>query len=55
MAAEPFTFKDGLHIPRFSQLAFPRYPYGMDPDVNPDHKAFDYKHTTMSPRAVCVC
>ncbi|KAH6855907.1 cytochrome P450 [Chaetomium sp. MPI-CAGE-AT-0009] len=43
MAAEPFTFKDGLHIPRFSQLAFPRYPYGMDSDVNPDPKTFDYK------------
>ncbi|KXX72861.1 Ent-kaurene oxidase [Madurella mycetomatis] len=43
MAAEPFTFKDGLHIPKFSQLAFPRYPYGMDSDVNPDPKTFDYK------------
>ena len=43
MAAEPFTFKDGLHIPQFSQLAFPRYPYGMDADVNPDPETFDYK------------
>jgi cytochrome P450 len=43
MAAEPFTFKDGLHIPKFSQLAFPRYPYGMDSDVNPDPETFDYK------------
>ncbi|KAK3291049.1 cytochrome P450 [Chaetomium fimeti] len=43
MAAVPFTFKDGLHIPRFSQLAFPRYPYGMDSDLNPDPKTFYYK------------
>ncbi|KAK0624852.1 cytochrome P450 [Bombardia bombarda] len=44
MAAQPFTFKDGLHIPKYSQLAFPRFPHGLDPDVvHPDPQTFDYK------------
>lgn len=43
MAVQPYTFKDGLYLPQETQVAFARYPYGLDPDVNEDPEKFDYK------------
>ncbi|KAM7212881.1 Ent-kaurene oxidase [Rhypophila decipiens] len=44
MAVKPYTFKDGLHIPKHTQVAFARVPHSLDPDVHsPDPTKFDYK------------
>ncbi|KAK4215162.1 Ent-kaurene oxidase [Rhypophila decipiens] len=44
MAVKPYTFKDGLHIPKHTQVAFARVPHSLDPDVHsPDPTKFDHK------------
>jgi len=40
-AATPYTFKDGLHIPRGTQVSFPSQQLNLDADVNPDPEQFD--------------
>ncbi|KAK3296554.1 cytochrome P450 [Chaetomium fimeti] len=43
MAVEPFTFKDGLHLPAGTQIALPNEMISLDPDLHEDADTFDPK------------
>jgi cytochrome P450 len=43
MAVEPFTFKDGLHLPAGTQLAMPNEMISLDPDLHENAETFDPK------------
>lgn len=43
MVMQPYTFKDGLHLPAGTQLTFATYPYSQDDDVHPNPAVFDAK------------
>lgn len=43
MAVTDFTFKDGLHIPAGTQVAFCSQQQNLDPDIYPDPETFQPK------------
>jgi cytochrome P450 len=43
MAAVPWTFSDGLHIPAGTQISFPNRQLNLDSDIHVDATTFDAK------------
>lgn len=41
MAMEPFTLRDGTHVPAGTRLAFANFEHQMDPAVVPNPQEFD--------------